>query len=106
MNPSNWYAWLDLMPPKPDELHVIGDVEVGNPGVQAELQERVPQGINPAILLLELHLMQRAGVWPQIISVAQCRYDRVIRPGMPAYTQVEIFHGGAQIALIDIDIVR
>lgn len=106
MNPSNWYAWLDLMPPKPDELHVVGDVEVGNPGVQAELQERVPQGINPAILQLELHLMQRPGVWPQMISSAQCRYDRVIRPGMPAYTHVEIFRGGAQIALIDIDIVR
>ncbi len=106
MNTRHWYAWLDLMPPKPDALHVVGDVEVGNPGVQAELHERVPQGFNPAILQLDLHLVQRPGPWPQGVTWTQCRYDRILRPGMSTCTQVEIFHEGGQIALIDVDTVR
>ena len=106
MNTRNWYAWLNLMPPKPDDLHVVGDVEVANPGVQAELHERVPQGINPAILQLDLHLVQRPGIWPQVVSWAQCRYDRIVCPGMSAYTHVEIFHGGTSVAMIDVDIVH
>ncbi|MFZ5637890.1 MAG: hypothetical protein ACOY82_15015 [Pseudomonadota bacterium] len=106
MNLRNGYAWLNLMPPKPDDFHVVGEVEVGNPGVQAELHERVPQGINPAILQLDLHLVQRPGVWPQVTTWVQCRYDRIVCPGAATHTQVEIFHDGQPIALIDVDIVQ
>lgn len=38
---KDWQAWLDKMPPKPDELHVTGDVMVSNPGVQPTLTIRV-----------------------------------------------------------------
>ena len=54
---GGWYARINMMPPPPDDFHVIGEVEVANPGVKAELTKRIPQGINQKILLLDLHLV-------------------------------------------------
>jgi hypothetical protein len=100
---QNWYAWLNTMPPKPDDFHVTGEVQVANPGVDAILRKREPQGVNPAILLLDQHLVQRPGMWPQVISQAQARYDEVIIGD--AYTQVQIFAEGQIIADLTVDIV-
>lgn len=52
-----WHAWLNTMPPKPDDFHVAGDVIVGNPGILPQLTMREPQGINPTTLVLDLHLI-------------------------------------------------
>jgi hypothetical protein len=98
---GNWYAWLNKMPPPPDDFHVTGDVEVGNPGVQAQLTMRVPQGINPAILLLDLHLVQQPGLWPQVVTTVMARFDRILSPSATRYTSVEIFIDGKSIATID-----
>ncbi len=97
----NWHAWLNTMPPKPDDLHVAGDVVVGNPGVEAILTMRDPQGINPTILLLDLHLVQKPGDWIQVVSVAPARYTRVLPPNSPNYQAVDIFHEGRLIAKIE-----
>jgi hypothetical protein len=52
----NWYAWINIMPPRPlHSFHVSGEVLVGNPGVEAFLTVKEPQGINGDILLLDLH---------------------------------------------------
>jgi hypothetical protein len=67
----NWFAWNDLMPPGPPSFHIIGDVQVPNPGVDLLLTERVPQGINPAIILLDLHFIQLPGLWPQMVVTKQ-----------------------------------
>ena len=100
---SNWYAWLDTMPPRPDGFHVTGDVEVPNPGVDVELFMRVPQGINPAILQLELSATQRPGIWPQVITTKQARFDRV--PAGLAYTSVDAFCGGEIIEQVTVEVV-
>lgn len=97
----DWHAWLNTMPPKPDDLHVVGDVLVSNPGVQPTLTMREPQGINPAILLLDLNLVQQPGMWPQILTCASARFNRVMPPKSPNYQAVEIYSQGQQIALID-----
>jgi hypothetical protein len=103
---KDWYAWLNTMPPRPDDFHVTGDVMVSNPGIIALLTMKSPQGINPDILLLDLHLVQQPGMWIQVMTCAQARFDRVMPPGSKLYTAVEIFSDGKRIALIDkIDIV-
>jgi hypothetical protein len=102
----NWYAWINFMPPEPDDFHVIGEVYVGNPGVQAELHVKEPQGINPDVLLLDLHLVQRTGMWPQVMTWVQCRYDTVLLKGTPQYTDVEIHLDGAVIATAKVDHVH
>jgi hypothetical protein len=92
----DWYAWLDLMPPTPDHLHVTGEVWVANPGIDAVLRPHEPQGINPRILLLDLWLCQKPGVWPQIF-VWTCAHYR--KTGLHLrYDQVDILCDGAIIA--------
>lgn len=105
MNTRNWYAWINLMPPKPDDFHVVGEVLVGNPGIQAELSMKHPQGINTKILLLDLHLVQRPGIWPQVMTWVQCRYGSIVCPGMDTYEQVQVFHDGEEIASMEVDVV-
>ncbi|AZN99287.1 hypothetical protein EJ066_20360 [Mesorhizobium sp. M9A.F.Ca.ET.002.03.1.2] len=106
METRDWYAWINTMPPKPDDFHVIGEVYVGNPGVEGFLAFREPQGINNKILLLDLHLVQRPGMWPQVMTWVQARYDSVIRPDAPEYTDVEIFFEAKSIAKISVEIVH
>ncbi|MGE8175007.1 hypothetical protein [Pseudomonas fluorescens] len=98
---KDWHAWLNAMPPKPDDFHVVGDVEVANPGIEAYLTMRAPQGFNPSILMLDLHLIQRPGNWAQMLSTAQARYDRVMPPSAPHYTAVDIYQNGERLAYID-----
>lgn len=94
MQTKDWHAWINAMPPGPNSLHVVGEVQVGNPGVVPELTVREPQGINPAILLLDLHLVQRPGMWPQVMTWKQARFDKVLAPRAPRPTQVEVFATG------------
>lgn len=106
MDTRNWYAWINLMPPKPDDFHVVGEVLVANPGLQAELCIKEPQGTNPNILLLDMHLVQRPGVWPQVMTWVQCRFDKILRPDDPRYTDVEVFHEGTSVATMKVDEVQ
>jgi len=100
----DWYAWLDLMPPTPDHLHVIGEVYVSNPGIKPMLVFHEPQGINPRILMLDLLLRQRPGVWPQVFVWRQVRYDKTNRN--LRYDQVDILCGGEVIASIPVEEVH
>lgn len=97
----DWHAWLNTMPPKPDDFHVIGDVLVGNPGIHPVLTMRVSEGTNPSILTLDLHLVQQPGIWPQIVTCAPAKFDRVMPPNSSNYEAVEIYSNGEQIAFID-----
>lgn len=100
----DWYAWLNIMPPPPDDFHVTGEVYVPNPGVEAFLAPRVPQGINPAILQLDIHLYQKPGMWTQQFVWKTVRYDKAGRNIQ--YTQVQIFCGEKIIADIPVEIVQ
>jgi hypothetical protein len=97
----DWYAWINRMPPPPDEFHVVGEVYVSNPGVEPFLTPKVPQGINPSILLLDLYLIQKPGVWPDVLVWKPVRYDKVA-PGVK-YTQVQVFCGKEVIADIPVE---
>ena len=99
---ENWYAWYNTMPLGPTLLIVIGDVQVGNPGVLAVLKMHEPQGINPQSLMLDLTLVQRPGYWPQIVTTAHARYDEQAEVG--TYTSVSILCEGEIIADVTIDI--
>ncbi|APR76170.1 Hypothetical protein A7982_01517 [Minicystis rosea] len=68
LDTSDWYAWMNLMPPGPRSLHVTGVVTVGNPGYEVKLTEAVPQGMNPKDLILDLVLTRKPGIWPQVVT--------------------------------------
>lgn len=106
MDTKNWYAWINLMPPKPDDFHVVGEVFVGNPGIETHLCVREPQGINPNILLLDLHLVQKPGMWPQVMTWVQARFDKILTKDSPKYEEVEIFLNEESIAKVSVDEVH
>jgi len=97
----DWYAWNNKMPPKPDDFHVVGEVQVANPGIDVSLIPRVPQGINPRILLMDLMLRQLPGVWPQVLTWKQVRYDKVMVSS--DYDSVNVFCGDDTIADIKVE---
>lgn len=88
------------MPPTPDFVHVVGEVSVPNPGVDAELTYREPQGINPAILLLDLRLHQRPGFWSQVMTWKPVRYDGVLGP--TKYTRAVVFWEEETLVALDV----
>jgi hypothetical protein len=99
----DWYAWNDLMPPRPDNLHVVGEVYVPNPGVEPYLLPRHPPAKGKT-LALDLVLVQRPGVWPQVLVWKPVRYDKVLR-GI-GYRTVEIYCGDQKIETIDVEDVH
>ena len=54
-------ATADLMPPAPFSLRVHSRIEAPTPAFTAFLQKAVPQGINPAILILDVVLVKKPG---------------------------------------------
>jgi len=70
--------------------YVSGEVLVGNPGIEALLYYRVPQGLNAKILMLDLVLIQRPGVWPDVETWVSAKYIRMGKPGQ--YTDVDILN--------------
>lgn len=106
MRTRNWHAWLNLMPPKPDDFHVVGEIQVGNPGVVAELHVREPQTGGAGELQLDVHLVERPGMWAQVMTWVQARFDRVLPPGSHGWSTVAIFHDGSEIGRVDAGIVQ
>ena len=69
---SGWKAILNMMPPGPSILKVTGKCIFPRHGFKVTLKEAVPQGINPAILLLKKTVKPPTGIviaTPQVVNV-------------------------------------
>lgn len=97
---SDWAAFNNLFPPGPFTFHVSGKVQVGNLGVDPMLVERVPQGTNPNILIMDLYLCQRPGIWPQLVVTKPVHYTQPIID--QRYSQVDIYCGDTRLTIIDV----
>lgn len=96
---KEWYAWINTQPVGPARIHVVGSIEVGNPGVEVHLTKRSTK--EPTTLTLDISLYQKPGNWIQRVTCAPANYDEVL-PGKPqAYTAIHIFHGADLIAKIE-----
>jgi hypothetical protein len=84
---GDWYAILDKMPPAPDRLIVTGTCTFPTAGWKVELRPRVPQGINPEVLLLERIVTPPTGFAAQVITQVPVRYEQ---DATIDYTQVDI----------------
>ena len=90
-----WHAWIDRMPPAPARLHVVGEVEVGNPGIAALLVSRDAPDAVAGSLQLHLYLAQRPELWPQVMVWVNASYEKVLIPDDPSIDTVEVFYGGS-----------
>ena len=96
----DWFAWNNLMPPGPVSVHVVGEVQVPNPGVFAQLIPHIPPGINPTILLLGLVLVQRPGIWPRVLSWTKVEYSEITVE--KKYSEVHVLCNGEVIEKVEI----
>lgn len=103
VNSRDWHAWINTMPPGPNQLYVIGEIELPNPGIKTFLTPREPQGSNPTHLQLDLYLLQRPGLWPQMVVWAQAHYNKIVPSAI--YTAVEIFHEDTLIQQIEVQTI-
>lgn len=75
LDTSDWYAWVNAMPPGPARFHVTGVVTMPTPGYDVKLAPAEPQGFNPRDLILELSIARRPGLWPQVVTAIPVRFD-------------------------------
>ena len=99
---SDWYAWLNKMPPGPASLHVQGVVQLPTPGYDVRLVPASPQGIYARQLILDLLVTARPGNWPPIVTSVSVRYDhnRAID-----YETVLIREPDGDTVVIDVEVV-
>ena len=84
-------AIANLQPPGPAHFYVVATVQVPSPGYTASLKKAVPQGINPAILLLNVVTKRKLGIWPPVVTDVDARYDDRNYKGK--YKQVTVLYG-------------
>ena len=101
----NWKAWEDrqpVTPPKGATLHVSGEVETNNGGIVPVLKPKVPQGVDPSILMLDLTLNE-TGSGTTDIDYRPAKYEEAV--SQDEHTQVHILWESGIIAKIDVEIV-
>ncbi|QIF02403.1 hypothetical protein [Roseimicrobium sp. ORNL1] len=88
-----WKAWANLQPGPggPKDLHVTAKAEVNSGGWEVKLTKRSPQGINPRILQLELHVTSPSGPATQVKTELDVKYTE--KGGAPLFDKVEVFCG-------------
>jgi hypothetical protein len=74
-NCKNWSAIHDSMPPRPARLKVGGECTFPTPGFKVTLRKKQPQGINPAILILEKTIVKPNGLEPQLVTTIPVEYE-------------------------------
>lgn len=99
----NWNAFCNKMPPSPGNFYVVGEVETMAGNRVPILRPSVPQGINPAILMLTLTIEDSGQIGTQDIAYRGVRYDRSSCDGI---SQVTILWEGDIIASLDVQDVH
>lgn len=92
----SWEAWNNLMPGAGKTIHVIGKVRVNSGGWTATLSKRVPQGINPEILLLDLKVTPPTG--PVTAPVLDLPVEFSEKYTGEKFTKTQVFCGEKVIA--------
>lgn len=98
---TDWYAWVNRMPPGPASFHVTGTVVLPSPGYDVALRVAAPQGINPRQLILCLEVTAKPGFWPQVITTQSVRFDLPSYNG--SYGSVLVREPDGDTVHVDID---
>jgi hypothetical protein len=77
-----------------DQLKVHGEVTVPTPGYKVHLKKKEPQGINPAILLLEKVLIAPKGIEPEHVVTLPVTFEEHTTVH---YHEVDILPDGIKI---------
>jgi len=96
----DWEAWNNLMPGigSTKTIHVTGKAKVNSGGWSAVLSKRVPQGINPAILMLDLQVTPPAPGGVVILPVLDLPLEYSEQFSGDKFTRVQVFCGEKEVA--------
>ena len=83
---GGWKAWLDMQPPGTPTLYVTGKCVFPKHGFKVTLKPAVPQGINPAILLLRKTVTPPSGHVIQTPEIVNVKYSRKTKTKYKAVT--------------------
>jgi hypothetical protein len=97
---GNWAAWHDFMPGKPPTLYVVGQCTFPIPAFTVLLRHHVPQGVNPAILILDKVVMPPTEPQPEVVTTGEARFEEQTSA---RYSQVTILPDGVTL---DVQIVQ
>jgi hypothetical protein len=87
-NCFEWSAIHNFMPPGPAHLTVADKRPFPTPGFKLTLKKKVPQGIDPSILLLEITVVPRSTAAPEVITtISVTPYDEITEQ---RYKEVEV----------------
>ena len=103
-NTKEWSAWINLMPGSTHKLIVVGKVETNAANLKPVLKEAVPQGFNPAILMLDLTIEDDGSTGPQVVGHRDARFEKPAEQGH--YTSVTVRFEGEEIADIEVKEAR
>ena len=96
-DPAKFRAWKNMMPPVHSvKLFVAGEVTCPTTGWKVRLVEARPQGINPAILILQLVARKPSGITQPVLTRVPVRFQKA-RGG--TYQQVTIRGGGPDFTI-------
>ncbi len=99
---QTFHAWINKMPGADDKLIVVGIVLFPTAGWQVVLEEAVPQGINPSILILDERQIPPEGFAATVLTHEIARFEK---PNGGIYRQVTIKTATSQFT-IDVEVVR
>jgi hypothetical protein len=88
---TGWKAWQNSMPPGPSTINVVGQCTFPTHGYKVKLTKAVPQGINPAILMLRLTITKPTG---PVILTPEWKEVRYSAKAPRRYTNVTILPDG------------
>jgi hypothetical protein len=92
---TGWRAVQNNMPPGPATLTVTGRCTFPTTGYKVTLREAVPQGFNPAILLLKKTVRKPTGITLPVVTTIKVRY--VKKNVKIKYTNVTILPEGTTV---------
>lgn len=98
-NCTDWSAIHDFMPPLPARLRVKGKCTFPTPGFKVILKKKAPQGINPAILILEKLVIPPTGPEPDVITTISAGYEEATNQHC---TEVEILPDGTTVPVQEV----
>jgi len=99
---QHWVAWLALRNDAPHTLHVEGEACLPNMGVDAFLMPTAPQSPDPDLLLLDVVLVQRPGIWPRVEQWKPVRYTRRVLETESAQGRVALRVGSREVAVVTV----
>lgn len=78
---GEWLAYLDLQPPGPPTLRVLGSCTFPTEGYEVRLARHEPPGTNPRDLLLDLTVVAPEGPVAQVVTTVEARFEEECAAG-------------------------